>query len=167
MAINRLNGLIVGYFVGMMALVLSVFMLIPIVTAFVCHEPQIRIYGVTMLFWAIAGGLLIYLCRHYNTFISKRDGQISVALLWIIIPLLGSLPYMFFPDIFSINDAIFESYSGFTTTGSTVVDDFEHMPKSLLCYRSMTQWIGGMGFTVIIIMIIRRYSGSFNNFFTS
>jgi trk system potassium uptake protein TrkH len=64
-------------------------------------------------------------------------------------------------------EAIFESYSGFTTTGSTIIDDFNDIPHGILAYRALTGWIGGLGFTLFIIIFLRRYSGSFNNLFNA
>ena len=99
--------------------------------------------------------------------VSKQQGQVFVALLWIIIPFLGSFVY-FFADIgLEFTDCLFESYSGFTTTGSSIIDKPETLPKWLLVYRSFTQWIGGLGFALLIIAILRKKSLNLNNLFNA
>ncbi len=99
--------------------------------------------------------------------VSKQQGQVFVALLWIIIPFLGSFVY-FFADIgLKFTDCLFESYSGFTTTGSSIIDKPETLPKWLLVYRSFTQWIGGLGFALLIIAILRKKSLNLNNLFNA
>ena len=99
--------------------------------------------------------------------VSKQQGQVFVALLWIIIPFLGSFVY-FFADIgLEFTDCLFESYSGFTTTGSSIIDRPETLPKWLLVYRSFTQWIGGLGFALLIIAILRKKSLNLNNLFNA
>lgn len=103
----------------------------------------------------------------HSMVVSKQQGQVFVALLWIIIPFLGSFVY-FFADIgLKFTDCLFESYSGFTTTGSSIIDKPETLPKWLLVYRSFTQWIGGLGFALLIIAILRKKSLNLNNLFNA
>ncbi len=103
----------------------------------------------------------------HNMVISKQQGQVFVALLWIIIPFLGSFVY-FFADIgLKFTDCLFESYSGFTTTGSSIINKPELLPKWLLIYRSFTQWLGGLGFALLIIAILRKKSLNLNNLFNA
>lgn len=102
-----------------------------------------------------------------NREIGKRQGQIIVALLWILIPFLGSFVYFFSPYEFSFTDALFESFSGFTTTGSTIIDKPEDLPSWLLIYRSFTQWIGGLGFTLLVIALFSKTSINMNNLFNA
>jgi len=85
---------------------------------------------------------------------STRDGYIAVALAWIVMALAGTLPYLISKTIPSFINAFFESASGFTTTGSTIVPDVEAMPFSILFYRSLTHWIGGIGIIVLVIIVL-------------
>ncbi|HOW41784.1 MAG TPA: TrkH family potassium uptake protein [Bacteroidales bacterium] len=85
---------------------------------------------------------------------SNRDGYLVVSLAWIIFLLLGSLPYLLSNTLTSFPDAFFESSSGFTTTGSTVFMDVEILPHSILFWRSLTHWIGGLGFVTLVIIIL-------------
>ena len=89
-----------------------------------------------------------------NSEIKKRDGYIIVVLGWLFMTIFGSLPYIISGSIPTITNAFFETMSGFTTTGSTILNDIESLPKSILFWRSMTQWIGGMGIIVLTIAIL-------------
>ena len=77
-----------------------------------------------------------------------------VVLGWLFMTFFGSLPYLISGSIPTITNAFFETMSGFTTTGSTILNDIEALPKSILFWRSMTQWIGGMGIIVLTIAIL-------------
>ncbi|MEC7005024.1 MAG: TrkH family potassium uptake protein [Bacteroidota bacterium] len=84
----------------------------------------------------------------------KRDGYLIVVSGWLCMTFFGTLPYLLTDSIPSFTDAFFETMSGFTTTGSTILDEIESLPKSILFWRSMTQWIGGMGIIVLTIAIL-------------
>ena len=86
--------------------------------------------------------------------ISKRDGYLIVTLGWIASSLVGTLPYMIHGSIPSFTDAFFETMSGFTTTGATILKDIEAVPPGLLYWRSMTHWLGGMGIIVLSLAIL-------------
>ena len=92
--------------------------------------------------------------EHKNSEIKKRDGYLIVVGGWLFMTLFGSLPYLISGSIPDLTNAFFETMSGFTTTGSTILDDIESLPKSILFWRSMTQWIGGMGIIVLTIAIL-------------
>ena len=92
--------------------------------------------------------------KHKNSEIKKRDGYLIVVGGWLFMTLFGSLPYLISGSIPDLTNAFFETMSGFTTTGSTILDDIESLPKSILFWRSMTQWIGGMGIIVLTIAIL-------------
>ncbi|MFT4566297.1 MAG: trk system potassium uptake protein TrkH [Saprospiraceae bacterium] len=85
--------------------------------------------------------------------LTKREGYVIVVLSWFIISLIGMLPYIFCGYVDGWVDAFFESVSGFTTTGATIITDIEIMPKSLLLWRSLTQWLGGMGIIVLTVAL--------------
>jgi len=85
--------------------------------------------------------------------ISKREGILIVSLGWIVISVFNALPYIYYGVFDNITDAIFESVSGITTTGASIISDIESIPKGLLFWRSLTQWIGGMGIIVLTVAI--------------
>jgi trk system potassium uptake protein len=86
--------------------------------------------------------------------IQRKDAYLTVTLSWLFLSLTGSLPYLFSQTIPSVYDAIFESVSGFTTTGSSILQDIEALPKSILFWRSLTHWIGGIGIIVLFIIVM-------------
>ena len=120
---------------------------------------------ISFLFTAFIGFLLAYRNRNYTSLISKKDGRLLIGLLWLIMPVFGALPYMIYG--FSFTNALFESYSGFTTTGASVIKDVSIMPKGLLLYRSFTQWVGGLGFAVFIILFLKTMRNGANNLFNA
>ncbi len=99
-------------------------------------------------------GILAFLTNDKKTDLKTKDGFAIVTFGWIIMALLGSLPYMLSGAIPSFADAFFESMSGFTTTGSTILSEIETLPKGILLWRSITHWFGGMGIIVLTIAIL-------------
>lgn len=101
-------------------------------------------------------GLITWLTTQKNgrKNIGKREGYLIVSLTWVIISLFGTLPFIFSGSITNFSDAFFETISGFTTTGATILTDIEAVPKSILYWRAMTHWIGGMGIIVLTVAIL-------------
>lgn len=103
-----------------------------------------------------AGSLFTYICRKAGRDVSRKDGYIVVTVIWVVFSLFGSLPYMLSGYIPSFTDAFYETMSGFTTTGSSILCNIESLPRSLLFWRALTHWIGGLGivfFTVAVFPI--------------
>lgn len=86
--------------------------------------------------------------------VGKREGYLIVALTWVIISIFGTLPFLLSGTITNFTDAFFETISGFTTTGATILTDIEIVPKNILYWRAMTHWIGGMGIIVLTVAIL-------------
>lgn len=89
-----------------------------------------------------------------NSLLWKKEAYLTVTISWILISIIGCLPYLISGSIPSVVDAFFESISGFTTTGSSILTDIEALPKSILFWRSLTHWIGGLGIIVLVIVIM-------------
>ena len=106
------------------------------------------------LITAGSGALMVALTKRKNKNIGKREGFIVVSLSWIIMTFFGTLPFLMSGTITNITDAFFESMSGFTTTGASILLDIEAVPNGVLFWRSMTHWIGGMGIIVLTLAII-------------
>ncbi|HET6617240.1 MAG TPA: TrkH family potassium uptake protein [Gemmatimonadota bacterium] len=102
----------------------------------------------------IGAGLLLYRFTGRTEEISLRDGFAIVTLGWISIAIFGSLPYLLSGSIPSVSGAFFESMSGLTTTGASVVADVDTLPRGILLWRSQTQWMGGMGFIVLSVAVL-------------
>lgn len=100
--------------------------------------------------------LLVTFCKGGERAISRKDGYVVVSLCWIVFSLFGTLPYILTDSIPSFTDAFYETMSGFTTTGATILQDIEALPRSILFWRMMTHWVGGLGivfFTVAVFPI--------------
>lgn len=103
----------------------------------------------------LTGGLLWFPLRHHQGVLRTRDGFVITVLFWFVLALFGSLPFVLSPqDPLSFTDAFFESMSGLTTTGATVIGNIDGLAKSLLFYRQLLQWLGGMGIVVLAVAIL-------------
>lgn len=102
---------------------------------------------------SVVGGIAYFSFSKQDQNIRKREGYLIVALSWVFMTLFGMLPYILSKEILSFDDALFETMSGLTTTGASILTDIEVMPKGLLFWRSMTQWIGGLGIIVLTVAI--------------
>lgn len=102
----------------------------------------------------LLGGSIMFFTRNHRKEIQKREGYIIVAFGWIFMALIGTLPYIFSGAIPNFTNAFFETMSGYTTTGASILNDIESVPKGVLFWRSITHWIGGMGIIVLAIAIL-------------
>lgn len=140
---------------GILLFIEALFLLGSVPVALYYSEP------VEALLWSVAamvgaGTLLTYLCRAAGRDVSRKDGYIVVTLIWIVFSLFGSLPYILSGSITDFTDAFFETMSGFSTTGATILTDIESLPRSILFWRMTTHWVGGLGivfFTVAVFPI--------------
>ncbi len=134
------------------------FMLVPAVTALVYREAQIWYFLATMLLCGGLGGLCV-LKKPKNSTLYAREGFVIVSLSWLILSLFGALPFCISGCIPNYVDALFETVSGFTTTGASILSDVESLPKCMLMWRSFTHWVGGMGVLVFIMAFIPLSGG--------
>jgi len=144
----RLTLHIIGSFLKYFALAY----IVPLVIALYYGEDW-RIFLYSLLI-TLTIGLLLEFGFRTEKVIERADGFTIVAFTWLLIPLLGTLPYVFLGLGFL--DALFETMSGFTTTGATILNVVEELPKSALLWRSLTQWLGGMGVILLFIAILPR-----------
>ncbi|MDA0973522.1 MAG: TrkH family potassium uptake protein [Bacteroidetes bacterium] len=111
--------------------------------------------GAAVILHLILGIFLLWLNKDADgKELRKRDGFLVVTLGWVMMSVFGCLPYLFTGTIPDVTNAFFETISGFTTTGASILDDIESMPRSILLWRSLTQWIGGMGIIVLAVAIL-------------
>jgi trk system potassium uptake protein TrkH len=103
---------------------------------------------------SLLGFILYYFSKSKNKDITKREGYVVVTLGWVVMSFFGALPFVFHGSIPSFTDAFFETMSGFTTTGASILNNIESIPHGLLFWRSLTQWLGGMGFIVLSLAIL-------------
>lgn len=111
-------------------------------------------FGIPMLIAFVAGALLQYFGRHAENCMGRRDGFLIVSLTWIVFSVIGMLPLIISGCQPHVSAAFFETMSGFTTTGATALDNIDSLPYSILTWRSMTHWIGGMGIVFFTIAVL-------------
>ena len=109
------------------------------------YKEDVLPYLWIILITVCLGGTGALIGKNANKSMSRRDGYLTVSLVWLVFALIGMLPFLFTGSINSISGAFFESMSGFTSTGSTILDNIDALPHGVIFWRSMTQWIGGIG----------------------
>ncbi|WP_422444498.1 MULTISPECIES: TrkH family potassium uptake protein [unclassified Endozoicomonas] len=140
---------------GILLILFSTSSLPPIVVALLYQEQEMSIFIYTFLLTLMLGVLLWFPFRHIKDELRTREGFLVTALLWIVLGAVGSLPFLLMESpALSITDALFESMSGLTTTGATILTGIEHLPRSILFYRQQLQWLGGMGIIVLAVAIL-------------
>ena len=147
-----MNYKMIARVLGLVLLCLACFMLLPAAVGLFYGE-NISGFALSALLSAALGFGLTCL-RPGRSTIYAREGYLAVGLAWILVSVLGMLPYLISGDIPRVEDALFESVSGFTTTGATVLKDIEHMSRSGMFWRLFTQWIGGMGVLVFMMAVM-------------
>jgi len=150
----KLNYKIIFHFLGLLLLFNGGFMLLSSLVSLIYKDGvtfQLVLAGMTTL---LAGGLVMLTTRNPEKEMNKREGYIVVTFGWVIMTLSGTLPYVFTESIPSFTNAFFETMSGYTTTGASILNDIEVVPKGVLFWRSLTHWIGGMGIIVLAIAIL-------------
>jgi trk system potassium uptake protein TrkH len=140
---------------GLLLTVFSGTMLTPIAVALIYQEPTSLIFVAS---FAISGffGLVLWLpAKNADTEIRLHEGFIIVASFWVVLALFGALPFFLLPELgLSFTNAVFESTSGLTTTGATILTGLDELPRSLLFYRQQLQWLGGLGIVVLAVALL-------------
>ncbi len=152
-----MNYRMIFQLLGRVLLCEAAFLLLPMVTALVYHEPVFPFLLTSAILAAFAGVLLLF--RPRNGSIYAKEGFVCVGLSWLLMSLFGALPFLFSGAIPGFADAWFETASGFTTTGASILSDVESLPRGILLWRSLTQWIGGMGVLVFVMAVLPMAGG--------
>jgi len=148
-----MNYRMIKYTLGWLLMFETGFFLVPLLTALIYRESAVFSILISMAITAACAGLCL-IRKPKNQKLYARDGFAIVALSWIFLSIFGALPFVISGSIPNYVDALFETVSGFTTTGASVLSDVESMPKSMLMWRSFTHWVGGMGVLVFIMAFI-------------
>ena len=168
---NKKDGLInfrtVSYVLGILVLVEAGLFAICAGISAIYHESSYICFVWAILINIGIGGVMILAGNRKSNIVSRRDGYCIVSISWILFTLLGMLPFYLSGYIPSVTDAFFETMSGFTTTGATILNDIESLPHGLLFWRSFTQWIGGLGIVLFTIALLPLFSGSSQQLFLS
>lgn len=149
----------ITYNIGRILLVEAILLMLPAAVSIIYSDGVLSSFAITIAALTVAG-LLATRKKPKNKSIYAKDGYVIVAFTWILMSLFGALPFTLSGHIPSFVDAFFETVSGFTTTGSTILSNIEALPKSLLFWRSFTHWIGGMGILVFVIAIMPKTENS-------
>lgn len=148
--------------VGLLLLIESMFMLIPLITCLVYNENDYKAFLITILITSVVGGVMTIATRSSDKDMGKREGFLLTALTWVVFSIFGMLPFMLGDSKMSISDAFFEAMSGFTTTGASVMTSIDHLSNGIHMWRCLMQWIGGMGiilFTLAVIPMLNHSGG--------
>ncbi len=141
--------------IGFLLIIESAFMFLCLFAAFFFGENAWKAIALSALTTVVAGGACVLLTKgNTEKELRKRDGYLAVTLSWLAITFFGTLPYLLTGSIADYSNIFFETMSGFTTTGASILDDIESLPKSILLWRSITQWLGGMGIIVMAVAIL-------------
>lgn len=155
MARSKLNLPLIMHIVSIVLLFEGLFMLASVVVSDICHE---SITGKLLIAFSICffSGLAVNIVTGEQRRVepTRKESIIIVSISWFVLGVAGTLPYLLTHTIPGFTNALFESISGFTTTGSSILTDIESLPKSILFWRSLTHWIGGMGIIVLVVAIM-------------
>ena len=144
------------YTLGAFLFLLGLTMLIPTACALFYGESDFPSFLISVGITSGIGGALYWICRpgEGRTILTQREGFLIVSAGWIFASLFGGLPYLIHGTLPDLTDAYFETISGFTTTGATVINKIEALPHGTLLWRSMTQWLGGMGIIILSVALL-------------
>ena len=139
---------------GGLLLLFSTAQLIPMLVAWIYDEPTARVFLIALLINASAG-IVFWVAGRGGLELRSRDGFLITVLFYLGLGFTGAVPMFMAPDVTgSFTDAAFESLSGLTTTGATVVTGLDDLPRSILFYRQLLQWLGGMGIIVLAVAVL-------------
>jgi len=139
---------------GLVLVMFSMTMLLPLAVAFGWHDAALQAYDAAVLITAGAGALLWLASRHVKRELKVRDGFLLVVTVWSVLPAFATLPLMFYLPELSFTDAYFETMSGLTTSGATVLSGLDTLPPSINIWRGELVWLGGMGVIVLVVAIL-------------
>ena len=143
----------VFFTLGILQIILGVFMFIPIIVQFIYSEIDSSFFGASIV--TIIFGILFFLSNlDHDKRLTLQQAFLLTALSWLSIAIFGSLPFIFSDLDFSFTNAFFESMSGITTTGSTIISNLDEMPRSILLWRAILQWLGGIGIIIMAITLM-------------
>lgn len=161
------NYKLVGRILGILLFIEAGLFIICAGVSLLYHEDEYIHFVYSILITVAAGGIMFVAGRKARHQLARRDGYCVVSLSWVLFSLFGMLPFYLSGHIPTVTDAFFETMSGFTTTGATILDDIESLPYGLLFWRSLTQWIGGLGIVFFTIAILPIFGSDSQQLFLS
>lgn len=155
-----MNIKIILYFLGWVLNIEALLMLLPCGVSLIYGDGQLFSFLIVMAFCAAIGWFTTHR-RPENMVFYAKEGFVAVALIWVVLSFFGALPFRVSGEIPSMTDALFETISGFTTTGASILNNVEGLSPSMLMWRSFTHWVGGMGVLVFILAILPLAGGGY------
>lgn len=159
---SKINMPMLMRVMGWLVMIEAVFMLVPLLTAWIYGEDDLRAFAVSAVATAFAGVIMAFGVRPSRYDMGKREGFLLTALVWVVFSVFGMVPFLICRQPLTVSDAFFEAMSGFTTTGATVMDSISHLSHGIVMWRSLMQWIGGMGiilFTLAVVPMLNHSGG--------
>lgn len=153
-----MNKKLVFNVTGKLLLAMSAMLMLPMIVSLIYKEKCFLAFLITAIVSLALGLMLRYLTKGYSKVLYAKEGFLIVALAWISTSVIGSIPFIISGEIPNFSDAIFETVSGFTTTGASILGNIEELSHGILFWRSFTHWIGGMGVLVFMIAFISNIS---------
>lgn len=154
-----INLKVIYKIIGSLLFIEAALMSVCLIMAMAYGEDDMYAFLYAVAITAACGAVLRYMGRNSGNMLSRRDAYLVVSLAWVLFSLFGTLPFVTGGYIKSFTDAYFETMSGFTTTGATIIDDVECLPHAILFWRSLTHWIGGLGIVFFTIALLPSLIG--------
>ena len=151
---SKFNYRLISYIIGLLLIFNSAAILLTSFVSFLLKDSFFNNILYASLLCLVTGSIIMFFSKNPTKVINRRDGYLIVVFGWLTMVFSGTLPYIFTDTINNIPDLIFETMSGYTTTGSSIISDVESLPESIIFWRSMTHWLGGMGIIVLAIAIL-------------
>ena len=140
--------------IGFLICFTGIFLFIPLITEIIYRSDQWQVYAIPMIIYLIVGGSLIITNKDTNLKMNLKGAFFLTGISWLVMAVICAIPFMYAKTNLSFFNAFFESMSGITTTGSTVINNLELQPKGILIWRSILQWLGGIGIIVLAISVL-------------
>jgi trk system potassium uptake protein len=152
-----INKRLVSKVIGLLLFIEAGLMFVCLIMALIYHEDDILSFLLSMTFTIASGFIFLSLGNKAENSMSRRDAYLIVSLTWVIFSIFGMMPFIISGYLTNVSDAFFETMSGFTTTGASVINDVSTLPHGLLFWRSLTHWIGGLGIVFFTIAILPSF----------
>ena len=154
-----MNYSIISYIIGWVLMLEGGFLMFPAVCGFIYREQKAALAYLAVGAVSLLFGFLMTRKKRKNQQFFAKEGFVIVALCWVILSMIGAVPFVLCGDIPDFTDALFETVSGFTTTGATILSNVEAISHASLFWRALTHWIGGMGVLVFLLAILPMAGG--------
>ena len=150
--------------IGKTLVIEGLFLFLPMIVGVIYSENNLIAFLVPAII-ALSIGFPLTFLKAKDSNMYAKEGFVTVALVWILMSIIGALPFVFSGEIPNVIDAIFETVSGFTTTGASILSDVEVLSKSIMFWRLFTHWIGGMGVLVFVLALVPGYNSGIMHVF--